>query len=238
MRCDRCCVFLMGPMASATVMDFGISTSRNILLDIMWLYTYIYISYTYKETATLDISDFWYKHNIIYIHIIYTVLLCNLYIYICFPIHLNMLYFSTKSVGSKECSQTGNQVKQAYTMAIHGCLSLISAQALGCWCWNAKAVAEVGELVMFEMVKFLCPKWMALVGKVWVWSCWDLSLLVFEDVLSVHRRQVITDTDLLPFEEGLGSSEVLSVPSWLVEFLLNLKEERLDRPVFARWSHW
>lgn len=103
----RCCVFLMGPMASATVVDFGISTSGNILLDIIWWYTvhvmymYIYISYTYKETATLDISDFWYKYTIyiyqyvcIYIYtIIYTVLLCNtLYIYICFPIHLNICF--------------------------------------------------------------------------------------------------------------------------------------------------
>ena len=158
----RCCVFLMGPMASATVMDFGISTSRNILLDIIWLYTYIYIilyiSYTYKETATLDISDFWYKYTIsicicifIYIYtIIYTVLLCNLY-YMLSDTSQRMFFFPTKLVGSKECSQTGNQVKQPYTMAIHGCLSLISAQALGCWCWNAKAVAEVGELVMLKL---------------------------------------------------------------------------------------
>ena len=57
---------------------------------------------------------------------------------------------------------------------------------------------------------------------------------MFEDVLSVHQRQVITDTDLLPFEEGLvGASEVSNVPSSLVQFL-NLKEERLDRPVFDR----
>ena len=77
----------------------------------------------------------------------------------------HMFYFPTKLVGSKECSQTGNQVKQAYTMAIHGCLSL-SAQALGCWCWNAKAVAEVGGACHVEIVKFLCPKWMELVGKV------------------------------------------------------------------------
>lgn len=86
----RCCVFLMGPMASATVVDFGISTSGNILLDIIWWYTvhvmymYIYISYTYKETATLDISDFWYKYTI------------YIYQYVCIYIYIQSytLYYS------------------------------------------------------------------------------------------------------------------------------------------------
>lgn len=188
----RCCVFLMGPMASATVVDFGISTSGNILLDIIWWYTvhvmymYIYISYTYKETATLDISDFWYKYTIyiyqyvcIYIYIqsytLYYSVILYIYIYMLSDTSQHMFCFPAKLVGSKECSQTGNQVKQPYTMAIHGCLSL-SAQALGCWCWNAKAVAEVGGACDVEIVKFLCPKWMELVGKLrfesfGVWRC-------------------------------------------------------------------
>ena len=72
----RCCVFLMGPMASATVMDFGISTSTNIygyhIMICSTCYIYIYISYTYKETANLDISDFWYKYNISICICIYT----------------------------------------------------------------------------------------------------------------------------------------------------------------------